>query len=147
MECSPEDLPEAMNNREKWRESVKDIRACGTTWWWWHITYNSYLSLLMLYMVSFTSYISSLLFLAFFFIYSLLMTEPFREKSYKISPDRTSHFIYRYCREFSLFSTGLFYIILYFWLVSNWTMLQLWPILHCWISSCHQISFLYCLTV
>ena len=33
--CSPEELPEAMNNREKWRERVRDIRASGTTWWWW----------------------------------------------------------------------------------------------------------------
>ena len=33
--CSPEDLPEAMNDREKCRERVRDIRACGTTWWWW----------------------------------------------------------------------------------------------------------------
>ena len=33
--CNPEDLPEAMNNREKWRERVRDIRASGTTWWWW----------------------------------------------------------------------------------------------------------------
>ena len=33
--CSPEDLPEAMNDREKWRERVWDIRASGTTWWWW----------------------------------------------------------------------------------------------------------------
>ena len=31
MECSSEDLPEAMNDREKWRERVKDIRASGTT--------------------------------------------------------------------------------------------------------------------
>ena len=30
--CNPEDLPEAMNDREKWRERVKDIRAGGTTW-------------------------------------------------------------------------------------------------------------------
>ena len=29
--CSPEDQPEAMNEREKWRERVSDIRACGTT--------------------------------------------------------------------------------------------------------------------
>ena len=29
--CSPEDLPEAMNDREKWRESVRDSRASGTT--------------------------------------------------------------------------------------------------------------------
>ena len=34
-ECSPEDLPEAMNDREKWRERVRDIRASGTIWWWW----------------------------------------------------------------------------------------------------------------
>ena len=33
--CSPEDLPEAMNDREKWRERVRDIRAGSTTWWWW----------------------------------------------------------------------------------------------------------------
>ena len=33
--CSLEDLPEAKNNREKWRERIRDIRASGTTWWWW----------------------------------------------------------------------------------------------------------------
>ena len=32
---NPEDLPEAMNDREKWREMVRDIRAGSTTWWWW----------------------------------------------------------------------------------------------------------------
>ena len=32
--CSPEDLPEAMTDREMWRERVRDIRASGTTWWW-----------------------------------------------------------------------------------------------------------------
>ena len=31
--CSPENLPEAMNDREKWRERVRDISAGGTTWW------------------------------------------------------------------------------------------------------------------
>ena len=31
--CSPDDLPEAMNDREKWRERVRDIRASGTTWY------------------------------------------------------------------------------------------------------------------
>ena len=34
--CSPEDRPEAMNEREKWRERIRDIRASGTTWWWWY---------------------------------------------------------------------------------------------------------------
>ena len=34
--CNPEDLPEAMNDREKWRKRVWDIRVNGTTgWWWW----------------------------------------------------------------------------------------------------------------
>ena len=32
--CNPDDLPEAMNDSEKWRERVRDIRAGGTTWWW-----------------------------------------------------------------------------------------------------------------
>ena len=29
--CNPEDLPEAMNDREKWRETVRDIHAGGAT--------------------------------------------------------------------------------------------------------------------
>ena len=34
--CNPEDLLEAMNDREGWRERVRDIRAAATTrWWWW----------------------------------------------------------------------------------------------------------------
>ena len=33
--CSPEDLPELMNDREKWWERVRHIHASSTTWWWW----------------------------------------------------------------------------------------------------------------
>ena len=33
MGCNPEDIPGAINDREKWRERVRDIRASGTTWW------------------------------------------------------------------------------------------------------------------
>ena len=33
--CCPEDMPEAMYDREKWRERVRDICATSTTWWWW----------------------------------------------------------------------------------------------------------------
>ena len=33
--CNPEDLPEAMNDREVWRDRFRDIRAGGTTRWWW----------------------------------------------------------------------------------------------------------------
>ena len=39
--CCPEDLPETMNDREKWRERVRDIRASSTTWWWWSSSYAS----------------------------------------------------------------------------------------------------------
>ena len=35
--CCSEDLPEAMNDRKKWRERVTDICATSTTWWWWYI--------------------------------------------------------------------------------------------------------------
>ena len=38
---SPEDLPEAMNDREKWRERGRDIRAGSTTWWWWIYIYKT----------------------------------------------------------------------------------------------------------
>ena len=37
--CSPENLRESLNDREKWRERVRDIRASGTTWWWWWYIY------------------------------------------------------------------------------------------------------------
>ena len=33
--CCPEDLPRAMNDKEEWRERVRDIRATSATWWWW----------------------------------------------------------------------------------------------------------------
>ena len=33
--CCLVDLPRAMNDREEWRERVKDIRATSVTWWWW----------------------------------------------------------------------------------------------------------------
>ena len=35
--CCPEDLPRAMNDREEWRERVRDIRAASTIWWWWMV--------------------------------------------------------------------------------------------------------------
>ena len=33
--CCPEHLPRAMNDREEWRERVRDIRATSAIWWWW----------------------------------------------------------------------------------------------------------------
>ena len=47
--CNPEDLPKAMNDREKWWERVRDIRASGTTWWWWFCMHMCMYSWLWLY--------------------------------------------------------------------------------------------------
>ena len=34
--CSPEDLPDVMNDWERWQERVRDICTDGMTrWWWW----------------------------------------------------------------------------------------------------------------
>ena len=40
--CCPEDLPRAMNDREEWRERVRDIRATSAIWWWyWDRIWNA----------------------------------------------------------------------------------------------------------
>ena len=41
--CNPKDLPEAKNDREEWRERVRDISAGGTTWWWYMYLYLLFL--------------------------------------------------------------------------------------------------------
>ena len=45
--CCPEDLPRAMNDREEWRERVRDIRATSAIWWWWWWLLLSLLCLLL----------------------------------------------------------------------------------------------------
>ena len=42
--CSLEDIPEAMDDREGWRERVRDIRADGMTcwWWWWYLNLSQW---------------------------------------------------------------------------------------------------------
>ena len=40
--CCPEDLPRAMNDREEWRERVRDIRATSAIWWWWWLTIKGF---------------------------------------------------------------------------------------------------------
>ena len=64
--CSPEDLPEAMNDSEKWRERVRNIRASGTTWWWWFQLNNYYYSFLLY------AFISMLIF-SFYLFFTLVL--------------------------------------------------------------------------
>ena len=45
--CCPEDLPRAINDREEWRERVRNIRATSTTWWWWWWWWSSFIVNLM----------------------------------------------------------------------------------------------------
>ena len=33
--CGLEDLPETMDDRDGWRERVKEVCASSATWWWW----------------------------------------------------------------------------------------------------------------
>ena len=35
--CNSEDLPEAMDNRERWRERIRDIHADFVMWWWYKL--------------------------------------------------------------------------------------------------------------
>ena len=38
--CIPEDPPEAIDDREGWRERVRDIRASCATWWWYTLLHT-----------------------------------------------------------------------------------------------------------
>ena len=40
--CSPEDQQESMDDREGWREKVRDIRDDGVTWWYIYISIYIY---------------------------------------------------------------------------------------------------------
>ena len=33
--CCLEDLPKAMDDRDKWQERVREIYVNSMTWWWW----------------------------------------------------------------------------------------------------------------
>ena len=36
-DVAPEDLPKAMDDREVWRERVRNIWADSNIWWWWWV--------------------------------------------------------------------------------------------------------------
>ena len=51
--CSPEDLPEAMDDRDWWQEKFRNICVNSATWWWWWWWYFR----LILLSISFTTFI------------------------------------------------------------------------------------------
>ena len=75
--CNLEDLPEAMSDREKWRERVRDIRAGGTTWWWWWWLFCAdyianifkYCAYLCVYICVYVCIYVSVFILVFFYVY------------------------------------------------------------------------------
>ena len=60
--CCPEDLPRVMNDREEWRERVRDIRATSAIWWWWLLQSLVSRSFLVCLRHSFLVFLSFLLF-------------------------------------------------------------------------------------
>ena len=46
--CSSEDLPEAMNDRDGWRERLNDICADSARWWWWWFSVQHFIDLFFL---------------------------------------------------------------------------------------------------
>ena len=68
--CCPEDLPRAMNDREEWRERVRDIRATSATWWWWWwYTYFCQILFILIYFI----HISIKIYLFLYIIYIFLL--------------------------------------------------------------------------
>ena len=45
---SLEDLPEAMNDRNRWQDRVREICADSTAWWWWWYLLSNYTNYLCL---------------------------------------------------------------------------------------------------
>ena len=56
--CCPEDLPRAMNDREEWRERVRDIRATSVIWWWWCLFIKQLLSWFFYYAINILLFLS-----------------------------------------------------------------------------------------
>ena len=79
--CSPEDQPEAMNDREEWRERVRDIRASGTTRWWYIYIYiyiestklKTYIYIYIYVCFQLDAFVPT--YLIYIYIYSLIATE------------------------------------------------------------------------
>ena len=86
--CSPEDLPEAMNDSEKWRERVWDIRGSSTTWWWWISLY----------------FVSQLLY--YWYEVHTIRSQTFFERAFKIVVDSwkfTMLLLYILCDDWPIF--------------------------------------------
>ena len=60
IEYSLEDLPEVMDDRNRWRERIRDIHAVSTTWcWWWFLSNINKLYSIMISSISSNYMVSS----------------------------------------------------------------------------------------
>ena len=80
--CSPEDQPEAMDNREGWRERVRDIHADSGTWWWgwWWGSWTFQSNFVCIYI-----YIYILCYISFFVLYFSQFPHLFCHCVYRLS--------------------------------------------------------------
>ena len=105
-----------MNDREKWRERVKDIGASGMTWWWWWwwwwhnsvlpcIKIHSYFPVTLFVAIHRTSYVLFLMFVTWS-IHKILLLPIFVLCFFFV------FCVFVYCLSFSYFfwSFGLFYV-------------------------------------
>ena len=79
--CCPEDLPRAMNDREEWRERVRDIRATSAIWWWYTffpILKWGYVSMEFLQSTSMCVYMYTIIYIyIYFLIHSWVYCRPY----------------------------------------------------------------------
>ena len=74
--CCPEDLPRAMNDREEWRERVRDIRATSAIWWWWWLLWLLYIYIYLFIYDYYDDYY------IYIYIYKLKFIKTFLENEY-----------------------------------------------------------------
>ena len=103
--CCSEDLPRAMNDREEWRERVKDIRATRSTWWWWWWSQ----CLLMCCRLGGALWISFLVYVIIKI--AQVMLYPKCQPQLKIYISDTALYIYIYRRTWNIFSNWTLYFL------------------------------------
>ena len=102
--CCPEDLPRVMNDREKWRERVRDICATSAIWWWWYIYIYIYIYIWKMYKSNRTDE------RVFVVIYFLVVLDWFRPEVIM----RRKDFVKKSFKQFYDWYQRLFHVLTFF---------------------------------